>query len=101
MPSRHSEQIRAKSGGGKSEGCWRPVWTVKKSYGRLQTDQDARFSSVYVESGHLAETREPQERALEFVSAGLGPDRPVAIRHSLFLTRTVWEMYEIDKATQR
>ncbi|KAK3346014.1 hypothetical protein B0T25DRAFT_612183 [Lasiosphaeria hispida] len=88
-------------GAARAKAVWRPVWTAKKSYGRLQTDQDVRFSRVYAESGHFAEARELQERALEFVSARLGPDHPIAIRLSLLLTHTMWEMSEIDKATQR
>ncbi|KAK3935095.1 hypothetical protein QBC46DRAFT_272503 [Diplogelasinospora grovesii] len=79
----------------------RPIWPVKKSYGRLQVEQDVRFSRVYAESGHFADARELQERAAEFVSKRLGPDHPVAIQLSLLLTMTLWEMSEIDKATQR
>jgi tetratricopeptide (TPR) repeat protein len=79
----------------------RPLWPVKKSYGRLQAEQDVRFSRVYAESGQFDDARQLQERALEFVSGRLGPDHPLAIWLSLFLTKTLWEMSEIDKATQR
>jgi hypothetical protein len=74
---------------------------VKESYGRLQAEQDILSSRVYAESGHFNNDRELQERALEFVSGRLGPDHPFAIWLSLFFTKTLWEMSDMDKATQR
>lgn len=79
----------------------KPLCPVKKSYGRLQAEQDVRFSRVFAETGHFDDARKLQERALEFVSRRLGPDHPLAIRLSLFLTKTIWEMSEMAKATQR
>jgi len=79
----------------------KPKILVPESYGRLQAEQDVRFSRVYAETGHLIEARELQERALGFVSMRLGSDHPLAIWLSLFLTKTLWEMTEIEEATQR
>ena len=76
----------------KNRGSWeRPRVSVPQSYGRLQAEQDVRFSRVYGESGHFVEALKLQERALAFVSRRLGPDHPLAIGLSLFLTKTLWE----------
>jgi tetratricopeptide (TPR) repeat protein len=77
------------------------LWSVKKSYGRLEAEQDVRFSRVYGETGHFDKARELQERALGFVSGRLGPDHPIAIGLSLLLSHSLWEMSEMDKASQR
>ncbi|KAI1174964.1 hypothetical protein F4777DRAFT_588826 [Nemania sp. FL0916] len=83
----------------------RPIWSLgnnyAKSYGRLQAEQDVRFSRVYAETGVLREACELQERALAYVSGRLGPDHPLAIWLSLFLSKTLWELSEADIATQK
>jgi len=79
----------------------KPLWPTNKSYGRLQIEQDVRFSRVYAESAYFDEARELQERAAESVAQRLGPDHPIAIQLSLLLSGTLWEMSEIDKATRR
>ncbi|KAF2120035.1 hypothetical protein BDV96DRAFT_317649 [Lophiotrema nucula] len=79
----------------------RPVWRAKPHYGRPEIEQDVRFSRVYAETGNFTEARALQERALSFVSRRLGLDHPAAIMLSLFLSKTMWEMSEIDEATQR
>lgn len=79
----------------------RPIFLVKKRYGRLQADQDVRFSRVYAETGHLKIALELQERALEYVSGRLGSDHPIAIQLSLLASMTLWEMSKMGKATQR
>lgn len=33
----------------------KPLWPLKKTYGKLQVDQDVRFSRVYEETGHFEE----------------------------------------------
>ena len=77
------------------------LWSVTKSYGRLEAEQDVRFSRVYGETGHFDKARELQERALGFVSRRLGPDHPIAIGLSLLVSQSLWEMSEMDKAVQR
>ena len=79
----------------------KPFWPLKKSYARLQAEQDIRFSRVFAETGHFGDARDLQERALNFVAGRLGADHPLAIRLSLFLTKTLWEMSEMDNATTR
>lgn len=79
----------------------KPIWQLKKSYGRLQAEQDVRFSRVYAETGHFEDARVLQKRALEFVAGRLGWDHPLAIWLSLFLTKTLWEMSEVDNATRQ
>ena len=79
----------------------KPIWPLKKSYARLQAEQDIRFSRVFAETGHFGDARELQERALNFVAGRLGADHPLAIWLSLFLTKTLWEMSEMDNATTR
>ncbi|KAI1262302.1 hypothetical protein F5Y18DRAFT_397927 [Xylariaceae sp. FL1019] len=75
-------------------------WSVNVTYGRLQVEQDVRFSRVYAETGNFKEARELQQRALTYVSHRLGPDHPIAISLSLFLCKTLWEMSEMDIAAQ-
>ncbi|RYC54038.1 hypothetical protein CHU98_g12170 [Xylaria longipes] len=77
------------------------IWLVGKSYGRLQAEQDVRYSRVYAETGNFREAYKLQERALAYVSGKLGPDHPLAIWLSLFLSKTLWELSEMDSATQK
>ncbi|EFW98742.1 kinesin light chain [Grosmannia clavigera kw1407] len=67
-------------------------------YRRVQAEQDVRFSRVYVDTGCFHEARLLQERALAFVSGRLGRDHPFAIRLSLLLSVTLWQLSEIDEA---
>ncbi|PSN64408.1 hypothetical protein BS50DRAFT_622987 [Corynespora cassiicola Philippines] len=76
------------------------AWVLEKSYGRLETEQDIRFSRVYSETGNFKEAFDLQERALSFVSRRLGPDHPLAIRLSLLVTQSLTDMSEMVKATQ-
>ncbi|KAI1285627.1 hypothetical protein F5Y03DRAFT_407018 [Xylaria venustula] len=75
------------------------LWRPRNSYGRMQAEQDVRFSRVYAETGNLKEARELQERALAYVSERLGAGHPLAIWLSLYLTKTLWELSEMDHAT--
>ncbi|KAF2829587.1 hypothetical protein CC86DRAFT_437443, partial [Ophiobolus disseminans] len=77
------------------------LWLLKKSYGRLEAEQDVRFARVYGETGHFDEAQKLQERALTFVSTRLGADHPIAIGLSLLVSQSLWEMSEMDKAVQR
>ncbi|KAK4200058.1 hypothetical protein QBC40DRAFT_280756 [Triangularia verruculosa] len=79
----------------------KPFWQLRKCYGKLQVDQDVCFSRVYAETGHFEEARDLQTRALEYVSARLGPDHPIAIALSLLLTKTLWIMCEMEKVVKR
>lgn len=77
------------------------IWPIGNSYGRLQAEQDVRFSRVYEETGNFREAYELQDRALGYVSGRLGPDHPLAIQLSLFLCKTLWELSEMDSAVQK
>ncbi|XXH01638.1 short-chain alcohol dehydrogenase [Hypoxylon texense] len=79
----------------------RPIFRVKKSYGRLQAEQDVRFSRVYAETGHRETALRLQKRALEYVSKRLGPDHPLAIQLLLLASLTLGEMSKMGKATQK
>ncbi|KAK4175850.1 hypothetical protein QBC36DRAFT_330574 [Triangularia setosa] len=79
----------------------KPLWPLNKSYGKLQADQDVRFSRVYCETGHFEEARDLQQRALGYASVRLGPDHPIAIALSLLLTKTLWLMCEMEKVVKR
>ncbi|KAK0748429.1 hypothetical protein B0T21DRAFT_356540 [Apiosordaria backusii] len=79
----------------------KPLWPLKKSYGKQEVDQDVRFSRVYTETGHFEEARDLQQRALDYVSVRLGPDHPIAIALSLLLTKTLWLMCEMEKVVRR
>ncbi|KAI0476933.1 hypothetical protein F4859DRAFT_521523 [Xylaria cf. heliscus] len=79
----------------------RSIWPIGNSYGRLQVEQDVRFSRVYAETGNFREARELQERALAYVSGRLGPDHPIAILLSLLLCKTLSDLSEIGSVTQR
>lgn len=77
------------------------IWSVPKSYGKLEAEQDVRFARVYGETGHFDEARKLQERALALVSVRLGPSHPLAISLSLLVSQSLWEMGEMDKAATR
>ncbi|KAI0443815.1 hypothetical protein F4803DRAFT_561327 [Xylaria telfairii] len=79
----------------------RSIWPIGNSYGKLQAEQDVRFSRVYEETGNFREAYELQDRALGYVSGRLGPDHPFAIHLSLFLCKTLWELSEMDRAVQK
>ncbi|KAI1357978.1 hypothetical protein F5Y08DRAFT_131670 [Xylaria arbuscula] len=74
---------------------------IGNSYGRMQVEQDVRFSRVYAETGNFQEARELQDRAVTYVSGRLGPAHPLTIWLSLFLSKSLWELSEMDNATQR
>jgi tetratricopeptide (TPR) repeat protein len=76
-------------------------WSITKSYGRLEAEQDVRFSRVYGETGHFDDARQLQERALDFVSERLGPDHPIAIGLCLLVSHSLFEISDMANATQR
>lgn len=73
----------------------------QKSYGRLQVEQDVRFSRAYSETGHFHEALFLQERASRFVGARLGADHPIAIMLAFFAAKSVWDMSDMNNATER
>ncbi|KAK8046223.1 hypothetical protein PG996_014287 [Apiospora saccharicola] len=79
----------------------KPDRMLKRLYGRREAEHDVRFSRVYAETGNYNEAQQLQQKVLDYVSSRLGPDHPLAIWLSLFLTKTLWEMSAFDKATQQ
>ena len=72
---------------------------MNTGYGRLQTEQDIRPSRVFPETGPFEDAVGLQEMALGYVYRRPGTDHPAAIS-LLTLSKTVWEMSEINRATQ-
>ncbi|KAI0458406.1 hypothetical protein F5B21DRAFT_26245 [Xylaria acuta] len=92
---------RLKENAATGRSIWPGPRPIGDIYGRLQAEQDVRYSRVYAETGNFREAYELQERALAYVSGRLGPDHPLAIWLSLFLSKSLWELSEMDSATQK
>ncbi|KAL2135287.1 hypothetical protein VTI74DRAFT_9167 [Chaetomium olivicolor] len=68
-------------------------------FGRHQANEMARFSRVYSECGLFHEALELQTKVRAFVIRMLGEDHPLAIKLTLVVAGTLWELSRAAEAT--
>ena len=84
-----------------SQAIGKHAWSLMSSpFGRLQADESARFSRVYLECGYFGDALQLQKETLDFVVRMLGEDHPVSIKLTLFVSGTLWELTRVSEATQ-
>ncbi|KAI1378304.1 hypothetical protein F4677DRAFT_443519 [Hypoxylon crocopeplum] len=79
----------------------RAMWpAVYVEFGRHQALESARFSRVYSECGLFQEALHLQSKVRKFAIQALGEGHPLAIRITLFLAGTLYELSRASEATK-
>lgn len=84
-----------------NRGTRKSIWPgIAPSWGRHQALEAARFSVVYSECGLFQEALQLQSKVRDFAVSALGEQHPLAIKVTLFLTGTLYELSRASEATR-
>ncbi|KAI0399143.1 hypothetical protein F4802DRAFT_603270 [Xylaria palmicola] len=78
----------------------RLIPAITPTWGRHQALEAARFSRVFSECGLFKEALELQSKVRDFAVNALGEQHPLAIKVTLFLTGTLYELSRASEATR-
>ena len=77
------------------------LWpAIARSYGRLEANEEGRFSRIYSECGIFDEAERLQSRVRSFVIQKLGEGHPLSIKLTLLLAGTLYELTRVSEATR-